>query len=71
MNLFMRKTEKLKDALYCDRIIALWILPNGQKAQLPVDEGIAAGAEFIRVLDGSSIEDAEKILDYVSPECAI
>ena len=71
MNPFMRRIETLKNKLHAKNIVAIWRFPDGTEAELSVDEGIAAVAEFIRVVDGSSIEDAEKILDYVTPDCVI
>jgi len=72
MNRFISRIEELKEKLHADRIIALWLLPDGTKVELPIDAGIASGAEFLHIVGGSCIDDAEKILDYVLPgDCVI
>lgn len=67
-----RRLTALTAALMPEPLTVICKLPTGEETFLTVDECISAGADPIRVKDGSKIKEAIRLLNYMAgPECVI
>ena len=70
MNL-KKRVEELERRSFSEPLIVRFIDRDGKERSGSVDDLEKYGADFVRVVSGTSLSDVDRVLDFIAPDSVI